>query len=101
MSGMIKPYKFHIFLSFLRHFMNFHSEKLDKRSSKSGHICYLPCKNQPSEQISHHFYIHLFPTVGCLFSRATDFANFMDFWTYTKFVSPKISKNSIVTWIAD
>ena len=36
-------------------------------------------------------------TTGHLFSRATNFIDFMDLGTSTKFVSPKISGNSIVT----
>ena len=35
------------------------------------------------------------------FSRATNFADFMDFGTSTKFVSLKIIENNIMTWIAD
>ena len=37
-----------------------------------------------------------------LFSRATNFMEFVDFGDFhTKFVSPKISRNSIVTQIAE
>ena len=40
-------------------------------------------------------------TVECLFSRASNFADFVDFRTSMKFVSLKISGNTIVTRIAD
>ena len=35
------------------------------------------------------------------FLRATNFVDFMDFLTCTKFVSPKIIINPIMTWITD
>ena len=40
-------------------------------------------------------------TVRWLFSRPTNFMDFVDFQTSTKFVSPKISGNPIMTRIAD
>ena len=49
-------------------------------------------------QITHIYSIY---TVGCLFLRATNFADFMDFQTAMKFFSPKIIGNPIVTQIAD
>ena len=39
--------------------------------------------------------------IGRLFPRATNFVDFVDFGTFTKIVSLKISRNSIMTWIAD
>ena len=35
------------------------------------------------------------------FSRATNFVDFLDFWTSTKIVLLKVNGNYIMTWIAD
>ena len=43
--------------------------------------------------------IKLLNTVYC--RAPTNVVDYVDFWTFTKFVSPKINRNSIVTWIAD
>ena len=40
-------------------------------------------------------------TIGHLLSIATNFKDFMDFGNFHVIVSPKISRNSIVTQIAD
>ena len=55
---------------------------------------YLISKNKMTNWIT--VYYHRVP-----FSRATSFVDFVDFLTSTKFVSPKIIINPIVTWIAD
>ena len=48
-----------------------------------------------------HVTTHIICIVGCLFSSATNFVDFVVFWTSPKFASSKIIGNPIVTWIAD